>query len=266
MSQSARQGRARRRSPAWLRRVHRWLGLWAALFVLLLSVTGIALNHGSDWGLDRRHVSSSWVAAMLGVRAPEPTASFVSDGHRVTQLGRRLYLDATEVAWESDPVITGLVALEALTVVAMADGVLVLTNEGEVVERIDLGATLPGPVMAIGRANGLPVIKSGGALYLADADVTAFRPWPDGSETAVSWSSASPPPASELAVLEELYRGRAVTVERLLLEIHSGRILGAAGPLLLDLLAILLVALSVSGIFVWLLSGRSNGREGPSRR
>ncbi|MDX1499627.1 MAG: hypothetical protein R3176_07005, partial [Woeseiaceae bacterium] len=69
--------------------MHRWLGLAAVLFVLLLSVTGIALNHGSDWGLDRRYVSWDWAIAALGVRAPAPAASFADREHRVTQLGGR---------------------------------------------------------------------------------------------------------------------------------------------------------------------------------
>lgn len=266
MRRSAGQGSARRRRT-WLRRGHRWLGLVTVFFVLLLSVTGIALNHGSDWALDRRYIGWDWAIAALGIRAPEPSASFADRGHRVTQLGRRVYLDAVEIPYEADA-IEGFVVLGPLAVLAMPDGVLLLTVDGDLVEHIDLATSLPGPVEAVGRTDGLPVLESGGRLFIADADVTTFEPWADGTAAPagapedVTWSSASEPPAAEVAVLEDLYRGRGVTVERLLLEIHSGRIIGKAGPLLLDLVAVFLVALSLSGLLVWFRGGRGNGREG----
>ena len=50
--------------------------------------------------------------------------------------------------------------------------------------------------------------------------------------------------------LKSAWRGRGVTVERLLLDLHSGRIFSAAGPLLMDLVAVFLILLSVSGIIL----------------
>lgn len=43
----------------WVRRLHRWAGVVALVFVLLLAATGIALNHTDEWRLDqigRAHV------------------------------------------------------------------------------------------------------------------------------------------------------------------------------------------------------------------
>ena len=251
MRRSIGPGDGRRGARAGLRRIHRWLGLAAVFFVLLLSVTGILLNHGSGWGLDRRYVNWDWAIAALGIRAPEPAASFADRSHRVTQLGARVYFDRHEIPYPTQS-LTGLVVLESLAVVATQGSLIVLTTGGEFVQQIDLTAELPAVVTRIGRIDGQPVLEAGGERLIGDAEVNTFTPWPDGKQGTITWSTASEPPAAEIGALEDLYRGRGLTIERLLLEFHSGRILGAAGPLLLDLVAIVLIALGISGVVVWL--------------
>jgi hypothetical protein len=243
----------------WLRRAHRWIGLSAIFFVLLLSVTGIALNHSHDWQLDRRYVQWSWLVSALGVSAPNPSASFADRGHRVTLLGQRAYFDSNEISRELDA-LQGLVTLDGFAIVATREAILLLTLDGDLIEHIDLGSDLPGPIDKIGLADGVPVIDAGGRYFASDADITGFVSGYTGGIANVAWSTASEPSASELTAIEDLYRGRGLTVERLLLEVHSGRIVGALGPLLLDIVAVGLIALSISGLAVWLRGGsRGNG-------
>lgn len=265
MRRSPRQANGNRRLRAWLRRGHRWLGFAAICFVLLLSVTGIALNHSSAWGLDQRYVRWDWLTSALGIHAPAPSASFADRGHRVTQLGRRAYFDASEIA-DGVESLSGLVVLPPFAVIAASDKVLLLTVDGDIVQKIDLAAELPAPVARIGRADGRPVLDSGGRYFIGDADITAFEPWLAADDAVVAWSSASEPTPGEVETLEDLYRGRGLTVERLLLEIHSGRIIAGAGPLLLDVVALGLIVLGLSGLLVWLWgAGRGNGSQGRRR-
>lgn len=250
----------------WTRRLHRWLGVAAVFFVMLLSITGVALNHSSDWGLDRHYVDWDWAMASLGLRVPTHSVSFADRGHRVTQLGERAYFDASEIdhAVES---LTGLVVLEPFAVIATADAILLVTVDGTLVQRLDVSAELPVPVRRVGRIDARPVLESDGSYFIGDVDVTAFAPWVDADRSAVTWSVASSPSRSEFESIQDLYRSRSLTLERLLLEIHSGRIIAGAGPLLLDLVAGGLVLLSVSGVGVWLWGGsRRNGPRGPASR
>lgn len=244
---------------AWLRRTHRWLGLAALLFVLLLSVTGIALNHSTDWGLDRRYVSWEWAARALGMRAPEPTASFADDGHRVTQLGTRIYFDDREVSVEANEV-RGLVVIDSLAIVATDTSIVLVTTNAEIVEHIDLANELPGLVARIGRADRRVVIESEGRRFVSDADITAFSALPQAQFADIMWSADSAPPGEHVVTLKEMYRGRAVTVERLLIEIHSGRILASAGPAALDIVGVVLILLSFSGLVVW-VSGHGSRKS-----
>jgi hypothetical protein len=48
-----------------------------------------------------------------------------------------------------------------------------------------------------------------------------------------------------------LYRGKGLPLERVILDIHSGRILGQAGVLLIDFMAILFLLLAMSGVWMW---------------
>ena len=63
--------RRRPRLVGLLWRWHRRLGLLAALFVLVVAVTGIVLNHTSGLALDRRFVDWSWLNAVYGDHSGE---------------------------------------------------------------------------------------------------------------------------------------------------------------------------------------------------
>jgi hypothetical protein len=241
------------------------MGLAAVLFVLLLSVTGVALNHSSDWQLDRRYIDWPWLSTTLGVSVPEPAASFADRGHRVTLLGRRAYFDSTDIPRELDS-LNGLVTLDQFAVVATRAAVLLLTLEGELVEYIDLTSDLPGTIERLGLVNERPVLEAAGVYFIGDADVTGFEQWSQQDPGDVAWSTASDPTPAELAVIADRYRGRGLTIERLLIEIHSGRIVGAAGPLLLDVVAAVLIVLSISGLVIWLRGpARGSGTQGGRR-
>lgn len=245
---STNNGAARR---AWFRRLHRWLGIVVLVFVLLLAVTGIALNHADQWGLDRRHVDWGWVLAAYGIEAPAPEASFEAGGHRATLVGERLYFDGRELA-RGIEALAGTVTARELVVVAAARDVFLLTPVGELVERIPVGERLPHTIAALGMMSERVVLKSGDALYRFDDELLQVEPWPDGVSDGVRWSAPTPIGASELDAIEALYRGHGVTMERLLLDLHSGRLFTRLGTLVMDAVAVLLILLGLTGLWMWL--------------
>lgn len=199
-----------------LRRVHRWVGATLLLFVVFLSVSGIAVNHASDFGLDRKYISWSWLLEAYGMKAPAPYA--------------------------------GMVSLEQLVVVGDGQRVHLLLESGELIESIDLGASLPGDIVRVGSAGDRAILDSGGVLFRSNKDVTLFEPWAAGTEHQISWSSEVDPDTAGLEVLQTAWRGQGLTVERVLLDLHSGRILALPGRLLLDLVAIAMIMLSITGL------------------
>ena len=59
------------------------------------------------------------------------------------------------------------------------------------------------------------------------------------------------PAANLRPELEEAYRGTGLTLERVLLDIHAGRIPGATGVFLVDAAALLFLVLAISGLWLW---------------
>lgn len=231
--------------------MHRWLGIVSLFFVLILATTGIALNHSDDWQLDQRSINAPWLLEAYGVSAPPPAASYADDGHRATLLGQRLYLDGVEIAQDIDA-LTGIVALPQFVLLATDEVGIILTRDRQYVETLEL-VPAPETIVRLGRVGPLPVVQTTLAAYIGDADLTHFKPATQNRLDGTVWVEMSPPPQQELQAMEQLYRGRGVTLERVLIDFHSGRILGLSGKLLTDAVAAILILLSLTGLAVWLL-------------
>ena len=245
----------------FFRRGHRWLGVFVAVFVLLLALTGIALNHAVGLKLDQRHVSWPWLLDMYGIRMPEPTTSFVDGSFRATQVGDRLFINARDTGQAVDG-LSGIVALDPLLLVADARTALVFTTGGERVEAFDLGSKLQGPIVRVGRDGGRAAILSDGELYLSDPEVTVFERATATARADVHWSTESALSVDDIAALEAAYRGQGIALERVLLDLHSGRIFGATGTLFMDIVAVGLILLGLSGLDLF---RRRNRRESVGR-
>lgn len=255
MTKSIPRVRGSARLRIWLRRGHRWLGVVLVLFVLLLSVTGIALNHASDWGLDRRYLAWTWLLDAYGIEAPPPTASFADGGYRATLLGERLYFDGREVA-EDVSGLSGIATLDPLVLVGSERMVYVITTAGDLVQAIDAGIELPGPIERVGRAGDRVLLQSAGRLFRSDPEITGFETWNGELLDDLRWSAATPPEAAQLAAIQASYRGRGLTVERVLADLHSGRIFASTGTAIMDLVAVCMIVLSISGLLMWLQHNR----------
>ena len=53
------------------------------------------------------------------------------------------------------------------------------------------------------------------------------------------------------------YRAQFLTFERIILDAHSGRLFGTFGVIFMDLVAVLLILLSISGVYMWVRHSRS---------
>ena len=143
---------------------HRRVGIVAALLVLVLSITGIALNHTERLRLDERHVRWGWLLDWYGIEIPREAVSFPLDPGRISLLGDRLYLDAQSLPGLFGE-LTGAVGLNGMAAAVVDGDVLLLTRGGDIVDRLGGENGVPAGIDAVGRAGGAPiVIRAGGAL------------------------------------------------------------------------------------------------------
>jgi hypothetical protein len=243
------------RRPKWYRpsvrklgRWHQLMGLIAAVFVVLVSVTGILLNHTGEFALDRRYVQAQWMLDWYGIRAPDEMASYRAADHWVTQIGERVYFDEQEIPGHIGRLI-GAVSLKGVIVVAADGHLLLLSDSGLLIERLGGQQGVPAGMKAVGvGARQQLLIRAAHGIYHSDKDLLTWRETPTGT---ADWAAPTEAPAALYETLRRQYRGRGLTVERLLLDLHSGRILGSAGTLMLDVAALLMILLAVTGMWIW---------------
>jgi len=227
---------------------HRYIGLAAALFVILLATTGLLLNHTEELALDSRHVQSSLLLNWYGVKVPDDMSSYPAGPATVTAVGDRIYLNAAPLSQAHAPLV-GALEFSGLIVIATGGQLLLYTPEGDLVERLDAAIGVPGRIQALGLTeNGVLTVRSPAGYYQSDANLLE---WQETQPPEATWSRPKVPSPGLVTVLQQTYRGTGLSLERILLDIHSGRILGGWGVYLVDAAALVFLLLACSGIWLW---------------
>jgi len=235
---------------------HRYFGIVIGLFVVVLAITGILLNHSDELQLSRRHTSNPLLMKLYGIPQPRLASVFSTGNHRLLVGGESVVLDGKETAIE--PPVRGLVEANGILLVASGSGIILLSPEGELVDTI----AAPTTVDAIGVANGKVRVKAGKTLLQMDDDMTAFAAASAKVSEDVAWSQPERLSSDEVASLSRLLPRPGLPVERVILDLHSGRLFGYAGVILFDLVAVAMLGLVGSGLWVWLWRrGRRTSRK-----
>jgi hypothetical protein len=234
-------------------RWHRRFGLLAAFFLLVLAVTGIVLNHTAALALDKRFIDWPWLSAMYGDNSANLPAYALAGRWLSRAANGMVYLDDIAVAPCSGKLV-GALSHDDLLYAGCADALLLLTRDGALVESVNASTGLPTPLQALGLVDGQVVLQSADNWWLADLERLVFdAPAPPGA--AVSGQLV---PARLPAVIRARIPApqQWLTWERMLLDLHSGRLFGRLGVLWVDLMGVLLGCLALSGFAMWWLHRR----------
>jgi len=227
------------------------MGVGAALFALIIAVSGVLLNHTEDFQFDSRYIKSDWILDWYGIDAPDTLVSYRANARTVTWMGEHLYLDRKEIDGEFGD-LTGAVYHNELYVVAVSNTILLLTTRGEIVERLGDEDGVPAGIRRLGiDRQGRVVVQGGLDYYRADADFIRWQRW-QADPASVQWAQPSPLDARLKRSLREHFRGEVLPAERVILDLHSGRFFGKVGPWIFDAAALLLILLALSGTWIWL--------------
>jgi uncharacterized iron-regulated membrane protein len=227
---------------------HRYMGLAAALFVIILTVTGLALNHTEELGLDSTSIQSDALLGWYGIHAPEIRTSYRAGAHRVTEVGESVYWDAVKIPGIAAPLI-GVVEYSDLIIIGVAGQLLLFTPQGELLELLGSAAGVPAGMQAIGlTADGNLAISAAHGYYQTDAN---FIEWHEADNLDAAWARSEAPSLQLEQSIQASWRGSGLPMERVMLDLHSGRILGNWGVYLVDAAAILFLVLAISGVWLW---------------
>lgn len=226
-------------------KLHRLLGIFSALFVIYFAATGLFLNHSHQLALDKTSVQHESVLDWYGIDKPKNIPAYRLAKDWITQWQDRIYFNHKAVA-NSHYRLIGAVATSTFLVAALEEEIWLLTINGELVEKITSPGEKLGDMKKLGLHDDRIVIATSTGLYLADTDLIAWQPF-QGEQ--VNWSSHdSLPDDLSSAIFSQTH---SITRERLLLDMHSGRVFGTAGVIIVDLIAIVLIVLAISGTVMW---------------
>lgn len=227
---------------------HRYLGLIAALFVILISITGLMLNHTEDMQLDQSYVESQWLLDWYGVEAPQDISGYRAGEHWISQWESRLLTQHHDLGDQGSPLL-GAVSYQGMLIVALEGTLLLLTPDGEIIEVLRGHQGVPAGMWAIGLTSDKRVaVKAAHGSYVADADLLK---WQHEEVEAVRWSAPTPLPEPVYQQMLQLYRGKGLDLERVILDLHSGRILNRSGVYFFDFIAVVMLFLALSGSWLW---------------
>jgi len=239
----------RRSKSLLLYQWHRWVGLFAALSALAFSVTGIALNHTDGLGLASRPVDSAWLRRWYHFQPSRLEKAFQADGNWLFAIDGRLYWNHQPLTLDSADAL-GVVRFDGETVIAFVDRLLLLDDQGKVVEELDESIGLPGKVRRLGQsASGQLALDTGKGQYLSGQSLLDWR----ADQSDISWDEPDAAAGAALDRALQQSERRKLNLESLLLDLHSGRFFGKVGVWLADLAALALMFLGISGVLIWLV-------------
>lgn len=252
----------RKNKSAWaiLYRWHRYTGLLISAFIIALVVTGIVLNHTDELKLDKRFIDSEWMLDWYKLKNPLEFLSFQISGHRITQVDDQVYFDSSLLSRNAKK-LCGVIETHGLFVIAFPYLLILLTPHAEIVEQIpmkefvskalEIPSERNGAVCAIGTNDlGNVYYRTDGRLIYSDDNLLS---WKQADSRLVRWSKPTTLPESIKTELSLDYRSNIVTLERVFLDVHSGRFFGRFGVYVIDFVALLLTFLATSGCLIWLI-------------
>ena len=235
-----------RKSP-WrlLYKLHRYLGLAVSVILILLAITGIALNHTDDWQLNSRYIKSPTLLNWYGLNRPSDIRSYKVGPHWISQLDQQSYFN-TQALTTNNQLLVGAISTEPFIVLAFEKQLLLISDSGSIIEKIPLET----PVHSIG------VTGQDTVFIRLDTQIKASHDgllsWQTVSDPSVLWSQETTLTEPLSDQLQQTHRQHIIPYERFLLDLHSGRLFGPVGIFIVDLSGILLILLSVSGCWIWI--------------
>jgi hypothetical protein len=242
-----------------LREWHRKLGIVAAFFIIFLSLSGMALNHTTALSLAHQPISNTWLLNHYGIAPPSDVRFYAKKSLKVTNnilwLNDKLLLESSEDIIAAS-VISSSQNPSSQSILAVNKSQIYLFNmHGDLIDQLGEELGVPQNISALSVSKHKIIIRAGAGYFQTTTD---FIEWINVNYVAEpNWVMPVEASKTDKAKVELTYRSQFLTLERIILDAHSGRILGLFGVLFMDAVAVLLILLSLSGLYIWLRYARA---------
>lgn len=230
----------------FLYKLHCYIGISSAIVLIMLSITGIALNHTEDLELDSQMIATPSLLDWYGINSPDELLSFSTHNHWITQVDQQVFFDHTALI-KSEEKLLGAIETEEFIITALSDSILLLSLQGELIEQNSYKKIQQ---LGIDSKNNIIIKSKSGVMFSADGLLT-WNTYDNKTDQAVTWSKTAPLPSSLSQAIKNTFRSSILPLERVLLDLHSGRFFGMIGVIIVDISGVFLIILSLSGCAIW---------------
>ncbi len=233
---------------------HRWMGLISALFLVVLSITGLALNHTERLGLDTIQIKNSFILSRYGMTGGSDIKAYrIHKFDTLAHLNGQLFYNGKPLTSSEAPL--GIIQGDPITVVATATQLIYLSGDGELIETVHHSQLPYSKLIAVGRSiDDRPILVAEEGRWSPDALWLEFDVYQAGySVDPLKQAKLS---EDEIGAILEAFQGGGVSLYRVMLDLHAGRLFGWGGRTLMDLTAVAILLLVTSGIVGWLRKSR----------
>lgn len=231
------------------RRLHRRVGIASMLFLALLAVTGIILNHAQEWRLYDKRLPSSVASIFYPELAATTVFQYQFEELNLYQIEQAIYLEQDQLALSCSAEISGAALVGSSLWVSCGNSLSLFQSDGVLVEKLTLAVD---GISALARCQQALCVLQQDDWYLFDEASLQL----DKVEGAQNYA-VEKPQTTQLDASAFGYTPAELNVGRLISDIHSGAIAGAVGKLFVDLIGIIILFLSLTGLYLWVIKKRS---------
>lgn len=228
-----------------IRRWHARLGMLAMLYLVFLVFSGWALNHGETLSLNAREITTPWLMRWYGISALPAESGYALGDSYLAWNGEKWALGNTRLANSSEPPV-GAIALDELVYIASANTLSIYQADGQLLDKLDKSSLPAFPIIALGKAGARIALKTRSAEFFTTDGLN----WEKGGAANIQWSATQTLPAELNRQLANIL-APGLPLQRILQDVHSGRIFGQYGVFFVDLVGLALLTLGMSGLWIF---------------
>lgn len=227
-----------------LRKAHRWVGLVASLWLLLLATTGLLLQHTHDWKLDKSYINNQTLLKLYGIG--NQFIAFEQGQHKLVQIDGQL-IQNNRVTIKLEEEINGAVLGNQNWIIATNSQILWINTSGQIIQSLDELDGLHTPISNIGNIENRLYYKSNEAIY--DLETIQIN-----DTSKVHWSK----PIENNLIKQQAIKQTSkdyLSLEQFIFDLHAGI---TSPSIFNDIAAIALILLSLSGLFLFFRKTKTN--------
>ncbi|RFC33289.1 MAG: PepSY-associated TM region [Candidatus Nitrotoga sp. SPKER] len=228
--------------------VRRWHGLVGAaivFFLVYLLVSGLTINHVEILKLDKREVSYPWLMRWYGIHVADPTQGYL--------LGKS-YFSWDDDKWVLDDKLlsssagqpVGAVEIKGINYVATATALYLYQSDGQLRNKVEKQSLPAYPILALGTMGSNVMVQTPSAVF---ASVDGLN-WEKSSSAGMTLSALQDLPADVKRRSADIL-APSIPLQRILLDMHSGRIFGRYAIWVMDIASLVLLGLGLSGFWLY---------------